>query len=185
MSGITWQGAEDAIGDVVVGDDRRGEGTGKPRKGRGLMTHGYKHTGFWTPAAEPTPATRYMRMHSMDNGCPTLAFWDQSDASLETPELNLMMQVLTEAVKDFHKHWNCKPGNPKYQIFQEAYRWIWDSSPQARDWPYSFGNICNALGIDGEDFRRRLGVQLAAQRARRLKLSKGHSRANTALTAPQ
>jgi hypothetical protein len=64
--------------------------------------------------------------------------------SVTQPERLLMLAVLEEAVDTYCKH--VRPANRRgARLFQEAETWC-----QSDDlhWPYSFVNICHALGID-------------------------------------
>lgn len=162
-----WTGADEMVGGLTPEMHETADAVSGPtKKRRGTMTNGYKHRKFWTPAGEPTPATQYMRAHSMTTGDPLLAYIESTSQGLETPEKNLMFAVLIEAIKDFTRHWNS--GKAKGGIFREARDWIWPKTEKARrdakDWPHSFRNICNALDLDGDDLSRRLGLWLVKKR---------------------
>lgn len=135
-------------------------------KGRGTMSYGYKHRRYVTPAGEPTPATAYMLRNSLDSGDVYLARADWCATRLESPELALCEAILAEAIKDFGRFGRLSARHPKHRIYREARLWIWSTD---RSWPFSFVNICDCLGIDGDDLRRRLEL------ARVAAAEKGHS----------
>lgn len=60
-----------------------------------------------------------------------------------TPEQSLMAAALADAVRRYRK------GSP------EAGRWLYDE-PNHPHWPFSFTNICEALGLDPARFLLRL-----------------------------
>jgi hypothetical protein len=66
------------------------------------------------------------------------------DGAVTQPERMLMLAVLEEAVETYCKH--VQPRNRRgARLFREAESWC--TSDDLR-WPYSFVNICHALGID-------------------------------------
>jgi len=67
----------------------------------------------------------------------------RQDASLH-PERRLMLAVLEEAVNDHQRH-VVASGTAGRRLFCEAHAWIASHDTQ---WPYSFVNICEALGLD-------------------------------------
>jgi hypothetical protein len=74
------------------------------------------------------------------------ASWGES---VTQPERLLMLAVLEEAVDTYRKH--VRPANRRgARLFHEADSWC-----QSDDigWPYSFVNICHALGIDVDYMR--------------------------------
>ncbi len=86
------------------------------------------------------------------------------DASVR-PEMRLMLAVLEEAVADFQRH-VVATGRDARRCFREAQAWF-DSNTVG--WPYSFTNICQALGLDAGYVRVGLRRWRDAQRARALR----------------
>lgn len=70
------------------------------------------------------------------------------DASLQ-PEKRLMLAVLEDAVGTYQKYAFSKERNGE-RLFSEAEDWIESSE---KEWPYSFANICDALGLEHEFMR--------------------------------
>jgi len=77
------------------------------------------------------------------------------------PEKRLMLAVLEEAVAAYQKL-SCATAPYARREFLEAQSWI--ESDEMR-WPFSFANICEALGLDGTAVRRGLRVWRDRQRA--------------------
>ena len=82
------------------------------------------------------------------------------DASLQ-PEKRLMLAVLEDAVGAFQKYVNARERS-SLRLFSEVEEWF-DSDDQ--EWPYSFVNISQALGLDVAYMRRGLGRWRDRQRA--------------------
>ena len=70
------------------------------------------------------------------------------DASLQ-PEKRLMLAVMEDAVGTFQKY-ACAADRNAQRIFTEVEDWF---GSDGIDWPYSFVNLCHALGLD-VDFMR-------------------------------
>jgi hypothetical protein len=70
----------------------------------------------------------------------------------EQPEQRLMMAVLGEALFCFQKY-HLATDREGRRIFAEARDWVLDESEQ---WPFSFNNICAALGISPSYLRRQI-----------------------------
>lgn len=68
------------------------------------------------------------------------------------PEKALLLAVLEDAI-----HWflRCRPshGGVGTQRFREAESWI---QRRGYDWPFSFDNVCELLGMEPESLRRKL-----------------------------
>jgi len=60
-----------------------------------------------------------------------------------------MLAVLEDAVGTYQKYAFSRERNGE-RLFAEAEEWIESSE---REWPYSFGNICDALGLEDEFVR--------------------------------
>lgn len=70
------------------------------------------------------------------------------DASLQ-PEKRLMLAVLEDAVGTYQKYAFSRERNGE-RLFAEAEEWI---ESVENEWPYSFANICDALGLEHEFLR--------------------------------
>jgi hypothetical protein len=68
------------------------------------------------------------------------------------PELSLMRAVMEDAVRCYQKQFAPGPRR-NARLAQEAARWFFDDDTT---WPYSFLNLCYALGLDPGYIRRRL-----------------------------
>jgi len=77
------------------------------------------------------------------------------------PEKRLMLAVLEEAVAAYQKL-SCATTPLARREFLEAQSWI--ESDETR-WPFSFRNICEALGLDGDSVREGLRAWRDRQRA--------------------
>lgn len=73
------------------------------------------------------------------------------DATFQ-PEKRLMLAVLEDAVGTFQKHVTATNRRAR-RLFVEAEEWFGSDST---DWPYSFENVCVALGLEAEYLRRGL-----------------------------
>jgi hypothetical protein len=71
--------------------------------------------------------------------------------SERSPEMKLMYAVLEDAVDRCRKRWTTKKNDQR--LAREAEAWVFSDS---LDWPFSFLNICAALGIDPDYLRRGL-----------------------------
>jgi hypothetical protein len=76
----------------------------------------------------------------VDSGAPTWAI----------PERRLMLAVLCDAIICFQKG---KSSNPRDRAYGEAKEWLFNDG---LDWAFSFGRICDALGLDPDYLRRGL-----------------------------
>ena len=74
------------------------------------------------------------------------------DASLQ-PEKRLMLAVLEDAVGTFQKYVNARE-RTAHRLFEEVADWF---ASEDGEWPYSFVNISNALGLDADYLRSGLG----------------------------
>jgi len=83
------------------------------------------------------------------------------DASVR-PEKRLMLAVLEEAVADFQKH-VVTTSREGQRIFRELEEWF---VSEDRDWPCSFANICDSLGIETSWLRTGLARWRDTQRGR-------------------
>jgi hypothetical protein len=69
-----------------------------------------------------------------------------------TPQQKLMLAVLTDAIDCFRQYGAASDGRSE-RLFQEARDWIFERDS---DWPFSFENICDTLGLDAGYIRRGL-----------------------------
>src|SRR5215469_11480479 len=81
------------------------------------------------------------------------------DASLQ-PEKRLMLAVLEDAVGTFQKYVNARERTGQ-RLFTEVEDWF---AANETEWPYSFVNISQALGLDPEYLRTGLNRWKDAQR---------------------
>lgn len=72
------------------------------------------------------------------------------------PQRRLRLAVLEDAIDTFLKYGLSRNPNEKI-LFEEARMWI-DSG--GREWPFSFLNICEVLGLDPSYIRRGLNENL-------------------------
>jgi hypothetical protein len=71
-------------------------------------------------------------------------FFDSLRPSLYfQPEKMLMLAVLEDAIDRFRESVLVRDTHGN-KAFREAVRWIWSDD---RDWPFSYMNICDALGL--------------------------------------
>ena len=65
------------------------------------------------------------------------------------PEKHLMHAILEDAINTFRLHQGSTAGRQR-KLFLDAQRWIWARNDE---WPFSFENICSALGLDPQFLR--------------------------------
>lgn len=70
-------------------------------------------------------------------------------------EVALMAAVLDSAVSDFHLQF-VKRGRRAQRLAKEAEEWVFSDEAE---WPFSFVNICTALGLEPDYLRRGLTHQ--------------------------
>lgn len=75
--------------------------------------------------------------------------WNGEDSS---PERGLAAAVLEGAETDLRKYRYAR-GRSRQRMYWQAYQWV--ASPD-REWPFSFVNICDCLGLSPEAIRARL-----------------------------
>jgi hypothetical protein len=81
-------------------------------------------------------------------------------ASLQ-PEKHLMVAVLAEAVGTVQKNVTARDGRAQ-RLFMEAIEWF---ESDHTDWPFSFVNLCHALGLEPGHLRSGLRRWCDRQRA--------------------
>jgi len=80
-------------------------------------------------------------------------FFDSLRPSLYfQPEKMLMLAVLEDAIDRFREFLSAKDAHGK-KANREAVHWIWSDD---RDWPFSYMNICDALGFTPDYLRQAL-----------------------------
>ncbi len=71
-----------------------------------------------------------------------------ADAAFQ-PEKRLMLAVLEEAIATFQRH-AVADTRRSQRLVEEVEEWL---SGASDNWPFSFDNICDALGLDAEYLR--------------------------------
>ncbi len=69
-----------------------------------------------------------------------------------TPERALALAVMWEAVLDLDRY-RFAQRRRQQRLYWEAYEWI---TSDRRDWPFSFVNLCDAIGLAAGPVRKRL-----------------------------
>jgi len=70
------------------------------------------------------------------------------------PERRLMVAVLADAIGCFQKNRMARNAK-KRRLFLEAEEWI---RSEDIEWPFSFRNICDVLGVDAEALRAQAAI---------------------------
>lgn len=78
--------------------------------------------------------------------------WDSDTGLHNQPEKRLMLAILVDAVECFQKHAPKHQGKPD-RLFRASREWIFQDDLK---WPFSFLNICDAVGIDPRYLRNGL-----------------------------
>jgi hypothetical protein len=68
------------------------------------------------------------------------------------PEKDLMLAVLADAVRCYRASDPSRSSSSR-RLHREAEKWLWNND---RNWLFSFGNICEVLGLDPYFLRRGL-----------------------------
>jgi hypothetical protein len=77
---------------------------------------------------------------------------------VDRPETRLMLAVLESAISDWLvRRTTCTAPRHDARVTVEEDLPAWFASTD-RSWPYSFENICGALGLDADGIRRRIGI---------------------------
>jgi len=69
-----------------------------------------------------------------------------------SPELRLVAAVLEDALQCVNRNVGVRNGR-RWREFRDACRWF---SEDNRNWPFSFRNICDLLGLDAHAVRERV-----------------------------
>ncbi len=80
---------------------------------------------------------------------PSQFFVRPGSGASRRPEQQLMLAVLEEAVATFQKNVTAGDGRSR-RLFAEAAEWF---ASDDTGWPFSFVNICHALGLDPDGLR--------------------------------
>jgi len=76
--------------------------------------------------------------------------WSRTQS--RSSEQRLLLAVLERAVLDLFKYRYAR--RRRYQrLYRETYEWV---AAEEHAWPYSFVNVCAALGLEADAVRRRL-----------------------------
>ena len=76
--------------------------------------------------------------------------WSRSGAA--SPARSLALAVVQEALNDLVRHRFAK-GRRGQRMYWQAYAWIADDD---REWPFSFANLCDSVGLPIELIRDQL-----------------------------
>ena len=76
------------------------------------------------------------------------------------PEEQLMLAVLEDAL-EIHRKYPGLPGRREQRLLAEVEHWLFSDDTQ---WPFSFVNVCQTLGIDVAWIRAQLGRPVPPER---------------------
>jgi hypothetical protein len=76
--------------------------------------------------------------------------WHVSSAT--SPERSLALRVVLQAANDL-RAFRYARGRRRQQLYMDAYSWLLSDD---RRWPYSFLNLCGAMGLSAEAVRQEL-----------------------------
>jgi hypothetical protein len=79
-----------------------------------------------------------------------------------SPERALVLAILEQALGDLEKY-RYATRRRQQRLYMEAYKWV---ASDDREWPYSFVNLCETLGVSPESVRERLIGNHTFQRRR-------------------
>ena len=82
--------------------------------------------------------------------------WQHSGSA--SPERALAVAVLAEALHDLDRY-RFATNRRAQRLYWEAYSWVMDD---AREWPFTFVNLCERTGIDVAAVRQRLSAMVDA-----------------------
>lgn len=92
-------------------------------------------------------------------------------------EQRLMLAVLVDAI-NIIQNWRGTGSARKHGIYSEAHDWVF---ARASGRPFSFENVCDGLGIDAENLRRRLSNLSGRSTPIRLRLKESGRQHNVTL----
>jgi hypothetical protein len=87
-------------------------------------------------------------------------FFADAGATFRTGEKRLMLAVLADAIHILLRD-AAAPGRRRQQLFVEAESWL---GSEDGTWPFSFVNVCEALGLNPSYVRQRLARCRTARR---------------------
>ncbi|HAC79644.1 MAG: hypothetical protein P8K76_11955 [Candidatus Binatia bacterium] len=70
----------------------------------------------------------------------------------DQPEIRLMLAVMEDAVATFQRYLK-EPSRGNEREYQETRAWL---ESEDLEWPYSFSNLCEALGMDPQLVREKM-----------------------------
>src|SRR6266404_1220046 len=108
------------------------------------------HAAFTCRAVRGAPMTILHQDETFDPAGPALVPDHAGDGGIAGAERNLLMAVLTDAIVHYGTSAELGRG-PRPTASAEAARWILSND---RRWPFSFVNVCEALGLDPSAVRR-------------------------------
>ncbi len=97
-------------------------------------------------------ADRFVNLFEPDTLLPAQFFAAFSRESTVVRERKLMLAVLQDAVECYQKYALARDPRGRL-LFEDANEWI---SSGEREWPFSYENICDVLGLNHEYIRRGL-----------------------------
>jgi len=101
---------------------------------------------------------------------PPIQFQDiWSRSKVISPERGLALAVVQEALNDLASHRFAK-GRRGQRLYWQAYGWV---AADDREWPFSFVNLCETLGLAVEPIRRRVLDPMRPTRASAVRLDAG------------
>ena len=95
---------------------------------------------------------RYGSIWSNDAVLPEQFFDTLRSREHNSPEKALLLAILEDAINCYRKHARAQ-GKAEKESFQEAKQWLMG---EGEDWIFSFGNVCELLGLDPQFVRRGL-----------------------------
>src|ERR1043166_885207 len=102
-----------------------------------------------------------MTMLSEPDACATAQYlWVHRPGANVLPERALVLAVLRDAIETFQK-FVCANSCRGRALFAEAEEWI---SAEDAEWPFSFNNVCEFLGLNSARLRYRLRAWKTQQR---------------------
>ena len=113
------------------------------------------------PAAETSEPIRSGMELEPETILPVQFFTRVGIGASQQPEKRLMLAVLEEAVRTFQRCASARSRRGQ-RLFAEAEVWF---ASDGTDWPFSYVNICDALGLEVSALRAGLSRWLAAHRA--------------------
>ena len=124
----------------------RGTGAVEPRERKFRQQHVEVESRTLTGRASPEGLTE---LFAPDSILPEQFFEGARRDSQASGEKALMMAVLEDGIRCFQEHLRTPRSNPRL-LSQQAEAWI---RAVDYEWPFSFNNVCETLGIDPSALR--------------------------------